>query len=215
MAAAGAVHEVQLISIEDLDRTLATPGVVVLIDNSNMWIEGKKFAGKSKGLESEDPSWRIKIGNVVDTVLRGRTPALIRVFGSIPPPTDAVWEMYKQHGVSVDTSLRSRWTKKEKRVDTKFLTLLIWEAGKLPDRFKNPQGETMREELRAHRPAYVIIGGDADYLDPVKLLLHPSVGADVEVWSWKTCLNGGYKKLRAEFPDSMSIHYFNDAAIFE
>ncbi len=49
----------------------ASPGVIVFMDNSNIWIEAKKTAGlKSFGSQKiEDPRLRLDIGNLMDLLI--------------------------------------------------------------------------------------------------------------------------------------------------
>lgn len=191
----------QLLTREDLREVAERRGVVALGDNSNLWIEGKKHAACiAKSESKEDPGWRIHVGNLFKTVLKKRKLALFRIFGSTPPPTDSVWEVFEEGGISVDTSERSSWTRKEKRVDSRFQSLLIWEAGFFD--------HWAQEKRAAHRTCYIIIGGDGDYSDCVKLALES--GIKVEVWSWSWALNVAYKKMKNNYRDLLSLHFLDD-----
>eukprot|EP00933_Yihiella_yeosuensis_P032662 TRINITY_DN26279_c0_g1_i1.p1 TRINITY_DN26279_c0_g1~~TRINITY_DN26279_c0_g1_i1.p1 ORF type:complete len:522 (+),score=83.02 TRINITY_DN26279_c0_g1_i1:119-1684(+) len=184
------------LSVNEMTQISETPGVVALLDNSNIWITGKQYAGQQKGLEEEDSSWRVNFEAIYKLVLRERKHALFRLFGSIPPPTDQVWERCEQGGFSVDLTYRSNVSKKEKRVDNKFQHVLLFEARAFKD---------MDLEERAEHRSYCIIGGDSDYSDAVKIALDQ--GHLVEVWSWSKSLNGRYKKLKCDYPN-MKIAYF-------
>ena len=47
--------------------------VFIYVDDSNMWIEGKKLAAKKANLKCvEDPRLRLDIGKVTDVVANGR-----------------------------------------------------------------------------------------------------------------------------------------------
>ena len=70
--------ERQLLTPQDMEQVASESGLVVLGDNSNYWIEGKKYAGRLRHLETEDPSWRVHFGNLFQTVIADREYALLR-----------------------------------------------------------------------------------------------------------------------------------------
>lgn len=92
--------------------------VFIYVDDSNIWIEGKKLAAKQLNLKCvEDPRLRLDIGKVADVVANGREVGWGILYGSEPPPIDTVWNKIREHGWKVFTSKRSRFTNREKRVD--------------------------------------------------------------------------------------------------
>ncbi|MDR2472442.1 MAG: hypothetical protein LBD53_02600 [Tannerella sp.] len=52
---------------------------LILVDNTNIFIEGMKFAARQKGLQATIPG------------------------GSTPPPNDSVWEAARKHNFEVKT----------------------------------------------------------------------------------------------------------------
>ncbi len=98
----------------------ASPGVIVIMDNSNIWIEAKKNAGLKFGShEIEDPRLRLDIGKLMDVLSKGRTLIEGYIFGSTPPSNDTFWSNYgKKAKCTVITNPRSLMTGAEKQVDT-------------------------------------------------------------------------------------------------
>jgi len=193
--------ERQLLSPQDMERVASQSGLVVLGDNSNYWIEGKKYAGRLRNLETEDPSWRVHFGNLFQTVIADREYALLRVFGSIPPSTDSIWEKYNASNISVDTCERSKWTGQEKRVDVRFQKLMSYECGRFSE---------WSPRRRAAWRSYCLIGGDADYSDEVRFALES--GISVDVWTWRSARSDVYRAMDSEFA-KMSLLYLDD--VFE
>jgi hypothetical protein len=193
--------ERQLLTPQDMERVASEPGLVVLGDNSNYWIEGKKYAGRLRNLETEDPSWRVHFGNLFQTVIADREYALLRVFGSIPPSTDTIWEKYNACNISVDTCERSKWTGREKRVDARFQKLMSYECGRFSE---------WSPRRRAAWRSYCLIGGDADYSDEVRFALES--GVSVDVWTWRSARSEVYRVMDSEFA-TMSLLYLDD--VFE
>jgi len=107
---------------------------VVLVDNSNIYIEGKKCSAARKGMvaapgnvQPHDTSWRIDFARLLSQLADGRKIRAAILVGSRPPPNDAVWKMAEQGGFKVITHERDA-VNKEKAVDTELVaqgTLLI------------------------------------------------------------------------------------------
>jgi uncharacterized LabA/DUF88 family protein len=108
---------------------------VILVDNSNLFIEGQKASALRKGhlpanpgdRQPSDISWRIDFGRLLQQLANGRTIRAAFLVGSRPPPNDAVWIMAKQSGFRVITHDRDA-ANKEKAVDTELVaqgTLVI------------------------------------------------------------------------------------------
>jgi uncharacterized LabA/DUF88 family protein len=93
---------------------------VVLVDNSNVYIEGKKCSAKRKGMVGDDNSWRIDFGRLLTQLAAGRKIRAAILVGSRPPPNDAVWKMAEQGGFKVITHERDA-SNKEKAVDTELV----------------------------------------------------------------------------------------------
>ena len=174
MARAGVEREMDIDPWEVARR----PGFIMATDNSNMWIPGKETAGKFQGLDGEDPSWRVHLGNMARHVqsFEARPMACMGVFGSIPPPTDSLWERYMQNNIFVKTTRRSQWNSKEKRVDTSIAAFLAFQAALVPVSAATA-GQTP-EDFRS----FILVSGDSDYKDTIAMILQ--LGIQVTLWSW-------------------------------
>jgi uncharacterized LabA/DUF88 family protein len=108
---------------------------VILVDNSNLFIEGQKASAVRKGItpaslgdrQPSDISWRIDFGRLLQQLANGRHIRAAILVGSRPPPNDDVWGMAKRSGFEVITHDRDA-ANREKAVDTELVaqgTLLI------------------------------------------------------------------------------------------
>jgi uncharacterized LabA/DUF88 family protein len=101
---------------------------VILVDNSNVFIEGVKFSARQKGVlkenpnekDPQDPSWRINFGALLNCLANGRQIANAILVGSRPPSNDLVWKAAEQQGFTVTTHERNSQGK-EKAVDTELV----------------------------------------------------------------------------------------------
>lgn len=98
---------------------------VVVVDNSNVFIEGQKFSATAKGKQDPsggvcDPSWRVDFGNLLDQLAHGRKIHAAVLVGSRPPANDSVWKEAKQQGFQVTVHERDS-RGKEKAVDTELV----------------------------------------------------------------------------------------------
>ena len=91
---------------------------VIIVDNSNIWIEGKKYSARQKGIKvGDDPSWRIDFGKLLNVVAEGQKISNAILVGSRPPVNDSVWNAAKTQGFHVIVHDRN-YAGKEKAVDT-------------------------------------------------------------------------------------------------
>lgn len=101
---------------------------VIVVDNSNIFIEGQKASAKAKGFgldpitkrRPNDPSWRIDFGGLLTELAAGRAIHNAILVGSRPPKNDTVWEAAKRNGFVVTVHDRSS-AGKEKAVDTELV----------------------------------------------------------------------------------------------
>lgn len=101
---------------------------VILVDNSNIFIEGAKHSARLKGVKQQDPkekapfdiSWRIDFAGLLTELAQGRVIREAFLVGSRPPPKDKVWEMAQRGGFKVITHDRDA-NNKEKAVDTELV----------------------------------------------------------------------------------------------
>ncbi|MSP48504.1 MAG: NYN domain-containing protein [Alphaproteobacteria bacterium] len=102
---------------------------LILVDNSNIFIEGKKFSARRKGVyrrstdekDPQDPSWRLDFGHLLDFMADKRPILDAILVGSTPPQNDSVWTAAQQKGFRVLTFERG-YTGEEKEVDTEIAT---------------------------------------------------------------------------------------------
>jgi hypothetical protein len=88
---------------------MATNECVVLVDNSNVFIEGRKHAAKLKSVrktspldrDPSDPSWRLDFGRLLAHLADGRHLKAAILVGSRPPKNDSVWAAAEAHGFKV------------------------------------------------------------------------------------------------------------------
>lgn len=108
---------------------------VILVDNSNVFIEGQKCSAVRKGQFPTTPgskqpcdiSWRLDFDKLLAVLADGRPIRKSLLVGSRPPPNDAIWEMAAEKGFEVITHERNS-KNQEKAVDTELVaqgTLIV------------------------------------------------------------------------------------------
>ena len=101
---------------------------LILVDNSNVFIEGRKFSARRKRQfrgpldtrDPQDPSWRIDFGSLLSFMAAGRPIISAILVGSEPPPNDSVWRAAERDGFRVLTYMRD-FKGEEKEVDTEIV----------------------------------------------------------------------------------------------
>jgi uncharacterized LabA/DUF88 family protein len=140
--------------------------VFVFVDNSNIWIEGKRISGRNaKPPVPSNYRYRVEYGRLLEHVLDGRELATVpMLYGSEPPPNDSVWKMIRAKGYDVKVFQRNFFNK-EKGVDMRMgldiLRLVLREKDK---------------------GTVAIVAGDADFIQ-VAEDAHAE-GWKVEAWYW-------------------------------
>ncbi len=71
--------------------------VCLYVDNSNVFIEGKRIAETLIG--EDGPSFRLHFRNFIDLATHERELREVVWGGSIPPPEDSVWKHLEGIGV--------------------------------------------------------------------------------------------------------------------
>ncbi len=142
---------------------------VIIVDNSNIWIEGMKYSASLKGLTSVDGKepcdfkWRIDFGNLLNKVSEGKTIRKAILVGSRPPQNDSLWNTAKNRGFEVIVHDRNS-ENREKAVDTELVA----------------QGV---ELICTTSPAVLkILSGDSDFLPLVKIA--EGRGWETEMWAF-------------------------------
>lgn len=151
--------------------------VVVVVDNSNVFIEGQKFSARQKGVlrdetdtrDPQDPSWRVDFGRLLTTVAKGRVVSHAILVGSRPPQNDSVWDAAERYGFNVTVHERNA-ANKEKAVDTELVA----------------QGTEV--VCTVPTPQYIaVLSGDRDFIPLVKVAQRRNWS--VEMWAFKNAFN--------------------------
>jgi uncharacterized LabA/DUF88 family protein len=135
---------------------------VILVDNSNIYIEGGKLSAKVKGVAKKnpmdpterqpvDPSWRLDFGRLLAVLADGRAIQDAILVGSRPPKNDGVWAAAKADGFEVFVHDRGA-DNREKAVDTE----LVVQGTEIIVSSPDPM-------------ALVIASGDRDFIPLVRL----------------------------------------------
>ncbi len=154
----------------------------VYVDNSNVFIEGKKIAARHNGnYHDMDFSFRLDFGELYDFVSEHNPDKIARalLLGSRPPTSDKVWSVAENAGfevVVIDRDSKNR----EKKVDTGIVAAMVRDA------------YTKAEKT----DVITLVAGDSDYVPAVELLI--ADGFRVEVVFWSTA-SGELKSVCSKF----------------
>ena len=165
--------------------------VWIFVDDSNIWIEGKKLRAKVQNLKTaEDPRARIDIGRLTDVVAKGRNVIKGTLYGSEPPKVDTVWNKIRRMGWVVPApKKRSLITGKEKKVDAQ-LVADVTELACTTD--------------ESERGTIIIISGDSDATPAIEKVLRYQPWC-IEVCMWDSAISKDLKLYaktnRAIYPD--------------
>lgn len=165
---------------------MAEPILFAFVDNSNVLIEGRRFAemkrkGRSRLSPYVDDSYSIDWGKFLYVVKEQDSRGLAEIpilYGSRPPDEDSVWNRIRDDGFDVklfDRNIRN----KEKGVDME----MGMDVAKLVYSAIDPR-------------VIVVAAGDADYVPVVERA--KDEGWIVEVWFWSNAA-GDLKKAASRF----------------
>ena len=175
--------------LNQINPDLLDEHVFIFVDDSNMWIEGKKLAAKQANLKCvEDPRLRLDIGKVTDVIASGRDVAWGILYGSEPPSIDSVWEKIREHGWQVVTSKRSSFTNKEKQVDHQMVAHIT----------------ALVTDRSVAKGKIVLVSGDADVIPAIREGLDRNWS--FEIWMWASGISKALRTLKKENPEFLSIH---------
>jgi len=156
-------------------------GDYIYVDNSNLYIEGRRTSAVQSGMAPSiisamnnkilDNSYSMCFGKLHQFLTGGDLSKIKRatLFGSRPPPNDGIWRHAEQAGFDLRLEDRN-FSNKEKKIDTAIATLMTKDA------FTKAKPE---DDL------FVLVAGDSDYV-PVLHELQSS-GFKVEVVFWGHC----------------------------
>jgi hypothetical protein len=155
----------------------------VYVDNSNVWIEGRRASAIQKGLartayeaktkDITDPDWTYDFGRLYELACPdGSKVGRAKLFGSRPPQNDSLWQLARENGFEVEVFDRSAGGR-EKEVDTGIVTTM------LEDSFA-PYMQAERGDKA------VLLAGDRDYVPALKSLKGRGFGTRVVFWDHAT-----------------------------
>ncbi len=148
------------------------------VDNSNVWIEGMHVAAVVSGQAPDvwtaqqgkicDYNWKMDFGKLMsfaggDKKNIGRAV----LYGSRPPANDSLWEAAKRRGFEVVVHDRSRFTGREKKVDTSIVTDVVSDSYEL---------------MKPGTDEITLVTGDADYVPTIDKLRKRGFQVDVCFW---------------------------------
>ena len=169
----------------------------IFLDNSNIWIEAKKYIAMSKGLlAKEDPRVRIEFGNLIDVIAKDRKIAECFLFGSEPPQVDSVWKKGEENGFKVFTDLKSG-SGQEKKVDVRLCIEVLTTVHNCNRKQKT-------------KGTIVLATGDADFIPLVEKILKD--GWKVEVVTWEHALSHEFLQLEEDFKCCFKLCYLEKDA---
>lgn len=149
----------------------------IYVDNSNVFIEGKRVSAVRKGLAPNiwdafqyrilDNDYRMSFGKLYQFVAGNNKADTARamLFGSRPPENDAIWDIAKSAGWEVITHDRNV-ANKEKKIDTGIVAALTRDA------YKNANDGDI----------FTLVSGDNDYVPAVEQLRADGFQVDVVFW---------------------------------
>jgi uncharacterized LabA/DUF88 family protein len=156
----------------------------IYVDNSNLYIEGRRVSAVAQGLADDihdamnngvlDHAYTISFGKLHEFLVGQDSRHIKRaaLFGSRPPPNDGIWKYAKSAGFELHLEDRN-YANKEKKIDTGIATLITKDAYK-SDGYKagKPGDDT-----------FVLVAGDADYVPTIKALQEDGFIVEVVFWN--------------------------------
>ncbi|ATC33025.1 NYN domain-containing protein [Caulobacter vibrioides] len=146
----------------------------VYVDNSNIFIEGRRLSAVKKGLAKSvyeamasgivDPAWNLDYGKLYQFLCGG--DAIARLWGS-PPPHDSFWSMLERKGFQT-TVYDKNFANHEKKVDVAIGARMTKDAYTVIDKAK--------DEL-------LLVSGDNDFVPVVADLVSEGFKVEVAFWS--------------------------------
>ncbi|KAK4445192.1 hypothetical protein QBC34DRAFT_413689 [Podospora aff. communis PSN243] len=174
--------------------------IYIYIDNSNLWIQGRKTHAALNLHTDDDPTWRFDAGKVKSILLKKcsiqteqkQKNVHTYLYGSTPPPVDTVWQAFGYQNVKVKTFERNHHSGREKKVDTQLVTDAV-----------NDAADAAIDRVNGE---FVIVSGDSDIRTAV-LTIADKRKFPVHVWSWSNCLASEYLR---EPHERVFVHQLDD-----
>ncbi|MCX7045263.1 MAG: NYN domain-containing protein [Candidatus Sumerlaeota bacterium] len=146
----------------------------IYLDDSNLWIEGKKVSAVSKGMALDiweatetrtfDNSFRPDFGRILQ-IANNEPIKTAKFYGSRPPDADSVWKAAERAGFKL-TILERNARNKGKGVD----------ASMIVDIVRDLYTEAQRGDI------FILIAGDADYIPAIEAIHNQDYEAHVLFW---------------------------------
>jgi uncharacterized LabA/DUF88 family protein len=150
----------------------------VYVDNSNLWIEGRRTAAVEHGMAYDvwdatengivEADWRCDFGKLLELV-GGKKNGLKKavLFGSRPPQNDSLWNAACQSGFEVIVEDRNVQNRK-KKIDTGIAVQMIADSYELIK-------DTALDEM-------ILVAGDKDYVPVLKNLARRGIKVTISFW---------------------------------
>jgi uncharacterized LabA/DUF88 family protein len=167
---------------------------LVYVDNSNVFIEGKRVKAVVSGLAMNiydamnnrilDNSYKIDFGHLHDFIAGTDKQQIKRcmLFGSRPPPNDTIWNIARRAGFEVITEERNV-RNKEKKIDTGIVAAMTKDAYTQADKAQD---------------TITLVAGDAGFVPSVRMLVEDGFNVEVAFWSHAS---GELKSVASRFID--------------
>lgn len=152
---------------------------LVYVDNSNVFIEGKRAKAVESGLAMNiydamtnrilDQAYKIDFGKLHDYIAGNDRNNIKRcmLFGSRPPSSDTIWKIARDAGFEVVTEDRNV-ANKEKKIDTGIVAAMTRDAYTIAVKSED---------------TITLVAGDADFVPPVRQLVEDGFNVEVVFWS--------------------------------
>lgn len=147
---------------------------LIYLDDSNLWIEGKKVSAVSRGMALDiweatqtrtfDNEFKVDFGRVLE-IANNAPIKVARFYGSRPPEADSVWQVAKNAGFRL-TILDRNIRNKEKGVDASMIADIM----------------TDMYEIAKEGDIFILITGDADYVPVIQKLKAKNFEVHVLFW---------------------------------
>lgn len=150
----------------------------IYVDNSNVFIEGKRVSAVTSGLAPDiydamqnktlDNGYRLSFGKLYEFVAghNKANTARAMLFGSRPPSNDRIWKIAENSGFEVvveDRNIANR----EKKIDTGIVAAMTRDA------YRNANSDD----------TFTIVSGDSDYVPAINQMKKDGFIVDVVFWN--------------------------------
>ncbi len=147
---------------------------LIYLDNSNLWIEGKKVSAVHNGLALDiwdaaetktfDNTFKLDFGKALE-IANNAPIKVARFYGSRPPQADSVWNAAKSAGFDLDIKDRNQ-RNKEKGVDSAMVAAMMEDLYTIAK-----QGDI-----------FILMTGDADYIPVIQKIKAKNYEVHVLFW---------------------------------